>query len=127
LGITEFIEMVCVFVYYSGRHVVLFLDNAPSHPHHETYSNVKLNFLPANTTSVLQPLDQGVTKSLKTIYRKHLLRRILSTMDSNNTKANEIAKSVNVLDTCRWIHVAVNKHFKIDSNPMRLSRNYACQ
>ena len=51
------------------RNVLLFLDNAPSHPTLDL-SNVKLVFFPPNTTSVLQPMDQGVIQSLKLQYRK---------------------------------------------------------
>ena len=51
------------------RNVLLFLDNAPSHPTLDL-SNVKLVFFPPNTTSVLQPIDQGVIQSLKLQYRK---------------------------------------------------------
>ena len=40
-----------------GRHVLLFLDNAPCHPK-LTFSNVKLVFFPANMTTHAQPLDQ---------------------------------------------------------------------
>jgi len=41
------------------RKILLFLDNAPSHPHMEL-SNVRLCFFPPNTTSVAQPMDQGI-------------------------------------------------------------------
>ena len=37
------------------RNVLLFVDNAPSHPR-ATLTNVKLAFLPANTTSMCQPM-----------------------------------------------------------------------
>ncbi|KFD46780.1 hypothetical protein M513_12361 [Trichuris suis] len=49
--------------------VLLRIDNAPSHPDsiaHEN-ENVHVVFLPANTTSLLQPLDQGVTHCVKAI------------------------------------------------------------
>ena len=42
-----------------GRKVLLFLDNAMSHSDLQL-CNVKLKFLPANATSILQPLDQGI-------------------------------------------------------------------
>ncbi len=35
------------------------------------------NFLPANTTSLIQPMDHGVLESLKRRYKKLLLRNIL--------------------------------------------------
>jgi hypothetical protein len=40
-------------------HILMFLDNAYSHAKDFKLNNVILKFLPANTTSHLQPLDQG--------------------------------------------------------------------
>ncbi|GFU04188.1 tigger transposable element-derived protein 1 [Trichonephila clavipes] len=39
--------------------VLLIVDNAASHPQLE-HPNVQLVFLPPNTTSLIQPLDQGI-------------------------------------------------------------------
>ncbi|XP_055308291.1 tigger transposable element-derived protein 6-like [Sitodiplosis mosellana] len=44
------------------RKILLFLDNASSHPHLKL-SNIELVFLPPNTTSHTQPLDQGIINS----------------------------------------------------------------
>ena len=52
-----------------GRKVLLFLDNATSHSNLQL-CNVKLKFLPANTTSILQPLDQGIILAVKRNYSK---------------------------------------------------------
>ena len=65
------------------RHILLFLDNAPCHPPVDSLTNIKLVFLPANTTSILQPLDQGIIQNLKLHYRKLLLRRVLSHINDN--------------------------------------------
>lgn len=42
-----------------NRHVAILLDNASVHKIKESFSHIKLVFLPANTTSKLQPLDAG--------------------------------------------------------------------
>lgn len=44
---------------YAKRNVAILLDNASVHKLKEEFSNIKLIFLPANTTSKLQPLDAG--------------------------------------------------------------------
>ena len=90
------------------RHFLLFLDNAPCHPTVDSLTNIKLVFLPSNTTSVLQPLDQGIIQNLKLYYRKLLLRRVLSHINDNNS-AETIARSINVLDVCRWIPTALKE------------------
>ena len=51
------------------RHILLLIDNAPSHIVDE-YSNITIQFLPPNTTSKIQPLDQGIIRSVKCAYRK---------------------------------------------------------
>ena len=59
-----------------GRKIALVLDNAPCHPD-LSLSNIHLEFLPPNTTSHLQPLNQGIIANFKVKYRtlyttKHL-------------------------------------------------------
>lgn len=62
----------------AGRSVALFLDNCSAHHIDETeLTNVRLVFFPPNCTSVLQPLDQGVIRSVKCAYRERLIQRLL--------------------------------------------------
>ena len=48
--------------------VLLLLDNAPAHP---SCDHVMI------TTSILQPLDQGVLEAMKRCYKKYLLHMLL--------------------------------------------------
>jgi hypothetical protein len=52
-----------------GRKIVLFLDNTPLHIIDEAtnLTNVELRYFPPNLTSVLQPFDVGIIRSLKVL------------------------------------------------------------
>ena len=51
------------------RRVAVVVDNCPAHPNIQaTLKAVKLVFLPPNTTSQLQPCDQGIIQNLKVHY-----------------------------------------------------------
>ena len=93
-----------------GRSVLLFMDNAGCHPSNivDRYSNIKVVFLPPNTTSRLQPLDLGIIKNLKVYYRKMLLRYILTKMNECSTAA-EVVNSITILQAIRWIAKAWKK------------------
>lgn len=91
-----------------NRKIILFLDNATSHPAYLKLKHVNIVFLPPNTTSKLQPLDQGIIRSLKVGYRKLLLRHVLSQISACKT-SEELAKSISVLDAISWITSALKK------------------
>ena len=52
------------------RNIILFMDNVSSHSSDlkEKFSNIKVVFLPVNTTSRLRPLDAGIIKNFKVHY-----------------------------------------------------------
>jgi hypothetical protein len=52
---------------HAQRNIILLLDNASSHNAEtiQNLSNIYVHFLPPNTTSCLQPIDQGIGYSLK--------------------------------------------------------------
>lgn len=84
-----------------NRHVILFLNSTPSHPQHVTMSNTKMVFLPPSIASCMPPLDQGVTHSFKLMYRKRLLRSILSFIDTDSPPgASDVQRYGTQLDTC---------------------------
>jgi len=57
--------------------VLLLTDNAPAHPSEEVLKSregkVTAIFLPPNTTSIIQPKDQGILVGLKRRYNFFLL------------------------------------------------------
>ena len=65
----------------SGRKVLLLLDGFSSH--HAGYdflesegielTNIRVEFLPANTTSICQSLDQGIIRTFKAYYKRRWL------------------------------------------------------
>ena len=65
---------------------MLILDNCLAHPDVEQLTSrdgkIKAEFLPANVTPLIQPMDQGVLECLKRIYRQHLLRDLISHIDT---------------------------------------------
>ena len=65
-----------------NRYVLLLIDNAPGHVIGE-YSNIRIQFLPPNTTAKLQPLDQGIIKSTKHNYKTILMTRYLAGVESS--------------------------------------------
>ena len=60
---------------------LILLDNAPAHPAKEDLisrdGRIRCMFLPANTTSVLQPMDQGVIQATKMRYRRLFMNEVL--------------------------------------------------
>jgi hypothetical protein len=83
-----------------NRKALIFLDNAPCHPKME-FSNVKLVFLPPNTTAGTQPLDSGIIRNFKVKYCNMLLKFLLPHEDV--TVLADAIKKVNVGDAVDWV------------------------
>uniref|UniRef100_UPI00358F1F1B tigger transposable element-derived protein 1-like n=1 Tax=Myxine glutinosa TaxID=7769 RepID=UPI00358F1F1B len=65
--------------------VLLLLNNASGHPANldVAHPNIEVIFMPPNTTSLIQPHDQGVISTYKTYYTRRTFRRILDAMESD--------------------------------------------
>ena len=63
------------------RKIALIIDNCPAHPTIKGLVNIQLIFLPPNTTSVLQRMDQGVIRSLKAHYRGKVVRKLCRSIE----------------------------------------------
>ncbi|XP_053388741.1 tigger transposable element-derived protein 6-like [Mercenaria mercenaria] len=112
---TEWVKDLNSKMKRADRNVLLLLDNAPSHPVDLNLSNVKLLFLPANTTAKLQPLDQGIIQNMKQFYRKRLLRSVIAKIDNESVvSAESVSKSLNVMDAVQWVNSSI-KDVKADT------------
>jgi hypothetical protein len=85
--------------------VVLTLDNFSGHGQLQHLQRIvpswlKIEFLPENTTSVLQPMDGGIIARFKRFYRKLLLQRLIRESENPNLTVDGFKKSVNVLNAC---------------------------
>ena len=91
-------------------HHILLLDNAGCHPENlkSRFSNIKVFFLPANTTSKLQPLDLGIIQNFKVHYRHLVLNYVVSKIDECET-VSDVIKSVSILVAIRWVATAWRK------------------
>ena len=109
---TELMETILMRIdrkfQYEDRKVLLFLDNAPSHPEtlQSKLRNIKLIYLPKRTTSRLQPLDAGIIRSFKPKYRKLLVKYVIARVDEGK-KASDIIQDVDILKAIiHWLQLA---------------------
>ena len=82
------------------------MDNVSSHS--ETLQtlvpNVTVEFLPANTTSLIQPMDQSVISTFKANYLKLVMQAMLKNVNQqclnleSNFKVKQFWKSFSILD-----------------------------
>ncbi|XP_008183396.1 tigger transposable element-derived protein 1-like [Acyrthosiphon pisum] len=64
---------------------LLLIDNAPGHPTSLKFqhSDIEVMFMPPNTTSLLQPLDQGVIAAFKAYYVRRTFQRLLKNLEED--------------------------------------------
>ena len=67
------------------HNVALIVDNCPAHTEIRVLESVQILFLPPNATSLLQPMDQGVIRSLKAKYRTEVAEKMINTIDNDKS------------------------------------------
>lgn len=80
-----------------GRKVCLLVDNCSAHSADVPLSNIELKFLPPNTTSKLQPLDQGIIRAFKAIYKRRLIERLLIRLRMNEDLKIDLLGAIQML------------------------------
>ncbi|XP_013360806.1 PREDICTED: tigger transposable element-derived protein 1-like isoform X2 [Chinchilla lanigera] len=63
--------------------VLLIMDNDEGHAVDLLYNGVQIEFLPPNTTSLIQPMDQGIIRTFKALYTQNTLQNLVEAMDSD--------------------------------------------
>jgi hypothetical protein len=91
------------------RKVLLLIDNFSAHElgvqlvgGEEGLSHVRIAWLPKNTTSVWQPLDQGVIANFKLHYRRNWVKYMIKEHEAGR----DPQKTTNLLKTIMWTRVA---------------------
>lgn len=64
-----------------NRHILLFVDNAPTHIEQVELTNIHVEKLPPNTTAFLQPCDAGIIHSFKCQYKRIFIEDRLVAFD----------------------------------------------
>ena len=97
--------------------ILLILDSAPGHPSFigDLHPNIKLVFLPPHTTSLVQPMDQGVKESFKAYYlRRTFAQAIAATEEDNEKTLMKFWKDYNIYDCIKnlaWAWGDVTKEY----------------
>ena len=91
-----------------GRKIVLIIDNCPAHPNVDNLKAIQLVFSRPNTTSKIQPMDQGVIRALKAFYSTNVVRRQIKYVDKGKT-----TPKINILQAMRmlvksWDAISIN-------------------
>ena len=87
------------------------MDNTGCYPEDlaEKYSNIRIIFLPANCTSVLQPLNLEIMKNFKVHYCNWLWYHILTKTDTRSTAHDVINQLKTLLEykfgCCIMFHI----------------------
>lgn len=87
----------------ADRKILLLIDNCSSHLIDPTiFTRITLVYLPPNTTSLLQPLDNGIIKNFKVFYKKSLITRLIESFDTGTLF------NITILDAIRMVESSWN-------------------
>jgi hypothetical protein len=93
-----------------GREALLIVDNAGGHnlssELKKKLTHVTVEFLEPNTTSAIQPCDQGIIRNAKVYYRKGLVKHCVKTIEENDEIIMPDLKQAIFLLKDAWSHVS---------------------
>nr|XP_020009435.1 jerky protein [Castor canadensis] len=96
--------------------ILLFLDNCSAHPPPELFvkSNVFSIYLPHNVTSVIQPCNQGILRSMKSKYKHFFLNSMLASVN-RGLKIQDFLKEFSLKDA---IYAVANAWNDVDKSTL---------
>uniref|UniRef100_A0A3Q3D260 HTH CENPB-type domain-containing protein n=1 Tax=Hippocampus comes TaxID=109280 RepID=A0A3Q3D260_HIPCM len=117
----HFIPEVKLYCWENGIpfKILLVLDNAPGHPPHldDFHPDVKVVYLPPNTTSLLQPMDQGVIANFKKYYTRRTYKMALKAVDSDpEMTLRSYWKSYNIFNCIKNIEASWHEVSEVNLN-----------
>ena len=89
--------------------IVLIADHCPAHPIVDGLKAIELVFLPQNTTSKTQPMDQGAIRSLKAKYCRKIIKRLFRAVDMKKKPPQ-----TSVLDAMRCFTICLARSIGIN-------------
>ncbi|XP_059217624.1 tigger transposable element-derived protein 6-like [Stomoxys calcitrans] len=101
---TEIIKELDLKFQKKTKNILLFIDNAACHKISDdvTLKNIRIEYLPPNTTSIIQPLDQGIIRSFKCFYRKLIISKQLLHLECSGTLEN-FSKKIDVFEALSMV------------------------
>lgn len=81
-----------------SRNIVVLVDTCSAHPNLENLSNVQLTFLPTDTTSKFQPVEQGIIQNLKTLYRRFVLEKLIECSEKGQEYEVTVLEAMELLE-----------------------------
>ena len=87
-----------------GQKIVLLVDNCPAHPSIDNLVSTELIFLPPNTTSKLQPMDQGAIRSLNAHDKAMSIKKLIEAIEKNKP-----LPEFSIIDAMQMLDVAWGK------------------
>ncbi|GMF19152.1 unnamed protein product [Phytophthora lilii] len=91
-----------------GRKILLLVDNAPGHAE-IVLNNVRIHFLPKNTTSHLQPMGAGIIRNFKLKYKRLFVQWVIMQYGAQ-TKLDLLTSTKFVVDAWRMVSEATIRH-----------------
>jgi hypothetical protein len=98
---------------------LLILDNAPGHPTYldDHSDDVRVVFLPPNTTPLLQPMDQGVIKAFKTYYVRRIMNQVNGAIDSpDRPTVRDFSRNYNITKAIKNTGVSWDEATQVTMN-----------